>query len=103
MHLPHDRLRSTDGRRSFETRALVVRQQLGEDPQSGSLNFLVGKRPTCASVLCGIRNGYGLPYKRLHRARFDVPKAPAGAPAVQIARARSESCLRRWERKRDDK
>lgn len=74
-----------DMRRSFDTLALVVRQQLGEDPQSGSLYVFVGKRPTRAKVLWWDRNGYCLLYKRLHRALFDVPAVQAGTPAVQIS------------------
>ena len=38
-----------DMRRSFDTLALVVRQHLGEDPQSGSLYVFVGRRPTRAT------------------------------------------------------
>src|SRR5438105_1067668 len=33
-----------DMRRSFDTLALVMRQQLGEDPQRGTLYVFVGKR-----------------------------------------------------------
>jgi transposase len=73
-----------DMRRSFDTLALVVRQHLGEDPQSGSLYVFVGKRPTRAKVLWWDRNGYCLLYKRLHRALFDVPKGSDGAPSIQI-------------------
>ena len=74
-----------DMRRSFDTLALVVRQHLGEDPQSGSLYVFVGKRPTRAKVLWWDRNGYCLLYKRLHRALFDVPQGSAGGPSIQIS------------------
>jgi transposase len=74
-----------DMRRSFDTLALVVRQHLGEDPQSGSLYVFVGKRPTRAKVLWWDRNGYCLLYKRLHRALFDVPQGSGGAPSIQIS------------------
>jgi transposase len=74
-----------DMRRSFDTLALVVRQHLGEDPQSGSLYVFVGKRPTRAKVLWWDRNGYCLLYKRLHRALFDVPQGSAGVPSIQIS------------------
>lgn len=74
-----------DVRRSFDTLAQVVRQHLGEDPQSGSLYVFVGKRPTRAKVLWWDRNGFCLLYKRLHRALFDVPQVPAETAAVQIS------------------
>ena len=74
-----------DMRRSFDTLALVVRQHLGEDPQSGSLYVFVGKRPTRAKVLWWDRNGYCLLYKRLHRALFDVPQGSAAVPSIQIS------------------
>lgn len=74
-----------DMRRSFDTLALVVRQHLGEDPQSGSLYVFVGKRPTRAKVLWWDRNGYCLLYKRLHRALFDVPQGSTGVPSIQIS------------------
>ena len=74
-----------DMRRSFDTLAQVVRQQLGEDPQSGSLYVFVGKRPTRTKVLWWDRNGFCLLYKRLHRALFDVPQVQAGTAAVQIS------------------
>ncbi len=54
---------SHDMRRSYDTLVLVVRQQLGEDSQSGSLYVFVGKRPTRAKVLWCDRNGYCLLYK----------------------------------------
>jgi transposase len=53
-------LEPQDMRRSFDRLALVVREQLGEDPQSGSLYVFVGKRATRAKVLWWERNGYCL-------------------------------------------
>lgn len=74
-----------DMRRSFDTLALVVQQQLREDPQSGALYVFVGKRPTRAKVLWWDRNGYCLLQKRLHRALFEVPAGEAvSAAAVKI-------------------
>ena len=73
-----------DMRRSFDTLALVVRQLLGENPQSGALFVFVGKQHTRAKVLWFDRTGFCLLYKRLHRALFQVPKATDGAVAVRI-------------------
>lgn len=74
-----------DMRRSFDTLALVVRRQMGEDPQGGTLYVFVGKRPTRVKVLWWDRNGFCLLYKRLHCALFDVPVGQAGVAAIQIS------------------
>ena len=63
-----------DMRRSFDTLALVTRELLGEDPQSGALYIFVGKSATRVKVLWWDRNGYCLLYKRLHRALFVLPR-----------------------------
>jgi transposase len=62
-----------DMRRSFDGLALAAKEHLGEDPQSGALFVFVNKPKTRMKVLWFERNGYCLLYKRLHRARFDVP------------------------------
>ena len=62
-----------DLRRSFDGLALATRQVLGEDPQSGALFCFVNKRSNRLKVLWWDRNGYCLLYKRLHRARFELP------------------------------
>lgn len=73
-----------DMRRSFDTLALVTKQLLGEDPQSGALFVFVGKRANRAKVLWWDRNGYCLLYKRLHRALFRMPQSTDGRPSVRI-------------------
>lgn len=74
-----------DMRRSFDRLALVVKEVLGEDPQSGALYVFVGKSSTRAKVLWWDRNGYCLLYKRLHRALFSIPAAPdTSSPGVRI-------------------
>lgn len=73
-----------DMRRSFDTLALVTRQLLGEDPQSGTLYVFIGKRASRAKVLWWDRNGYCLLYKRLHRALFRVPRAAHGVTGLRI-------------------
>ncbi|HZF29420.1 MAG TPA: IS66 family insertion sequence element accessory protein TnpB [Gammaproteobacteria bacterium] len=74
-----------DMRRSFDRLALVVKEVLGEDAQSGALYVFVGKSSTRAKVLWWDRNGYCLLYKRLHRALFAVPATPdAATSAVRI-------------------
>lgn len=74
-----------DMRRSFDRLALVVKEVLGDEPQSGALFVFVGKSSTRTKVLWWDRNGYCLLYKRLHRALFSVPPASdATATAVRI-------------------
>lgn len=74
-----------DMRKSFDTLALVAKQILGEDPQSGSLYVFVGKHANRVKVLWWDRNGYCLLYKRLHRALFRLPVGGADrGPGVQI-------------------
>jgi transposase len=63
-----------DMRKSFDTLALVTREVLGEDPQSGALYVFVGKGATRVKVLWWDRNGYCLLAKRLHRALFVLPR-----------------------------
>lgn len=62
-----------DMRRSFDGLALAAREHLGEDPQSGALFVFINKRRNRVKVLWFDRNGYCLLYKRLHRARFELP------------------------------
>jgi transposase len=72
-------------RRSFDSLALVAREVLGEDPQSGAVYVFVGKRPTRCKLLWWDRNGFCLLSKRLHRALFVMPDAArAEGDAVRI-------------------
>lgn len=62
-----------DMRRSFDALALVVRDGLAKDPQSGALFVFVNKRANRLKVMWFEKNGYCILYKRLHRARFELP------------------------------
>jgi transposase len=74
-----------DMRRSFDRLALVTKELLGEDPQSGALYVFVSKRATRAKVLWWDRNGYCLLQKRLHQALFRLPSGNGSAgPALRI-------------------
>jgi transposase len=70
-----------DLRRSFDGLALSVRQVLGEEPQSGALFCFLNRRADRFKCLWWDRNGYCLLYKRLHRARFEVPQGGGGSGA----------------------
>lgn len=63
-----------DMRRSFRRLAAVARDELGEDPPSGTLFVFVSKSSTRVKVLWWDRNGYCLLYKRLHHALFRLPR-----------------------------
>lgn len=73
-----------DMRRSFDTLAAVVREVMGEDPQSGSLYVFVGKRPTRVKVLWWDKTGFCLLTKRLHRALFVVPEGDDAQTSAQL-------------------
>lgn len=74
-----------DMRRSFDALALVTRDLLGEDPQSGSLYVFVSRSATRVKVLWWDRHGYCLLYKRLHRALFVLPRdAPKAGVTMQL-------------------
>lgn len=64
-----------DMRRSFDALALVVQQKLALDPQSGALFVFASKRGQRLKVLWFDHNGYCILYKRLHKARFELPDA----------------------------
>ena len=62
-----------DMRRSFDALALVVRESLALDPESGALFVFASKRSNRLKVLWFDHNGYCILYKRLHGALFELP------------------------------
>jgi transposase len=62
-----------DMRRSFDALALVVRESLALDPESGALFVFASKRSNRLKVLWFDHNGYCILYKRLHAAHFELP------------------------------
>jgi transposase len=66
-----------DMRRSFDGLALVVRERLALDPESGALFVFASKRNNRLKVLWFDHNGYCILYKRLHAALFELPDAPS--------------------------
>ncbi len=94
-----------DMRKSFDTLAAVVRDLMGEEPQSGALYVFAGKSPTRVKVLWWDTNGYCLLAKRLHRALFVMPEADEGKKSVRIDAAALAQLLggvAREQRKRRD-
>lgn len=62
-------------RRSFDALALVVRESLALDPETGALFVFASKRSNRVKVLWFDHNGYCILYKRLHGALFELPEA----------------------------
>lgn len=74
-----------DMRRGFDGLALIARQKLEQDPQSGALLIFTSRRRDRLKALWWDRNGYCILYKRFHEAVFEVPVAnEAGTFAVRI-------------------
>jgi transposase len=74
-----------DMRRSFDALALVVRESMALDPESGALFVFASRRSNRLKVLWFDHNGYCILYKRLHGALFELPDAPSSdRPLVSI-------------------
>lgn len=74
-------------RRSFDALALVVREVVALDPESGALFVFASKRGNRIKVLWFDRNGYCILYKRLHRASFELPDIGGASHVAIDARA----------------
>lgn len=84
-----------DFRRSFDGLALAARQVLQEDPQSGAIFVYFNKRMNRLKLLWWDESGYCLLYKRLHRARVELPCSPRiGSRSVRIDASMLASLLR---------
>jgi len=71
--------RATDLRKSFDSLAELVRQQLQGDPLSGQLFVFRNKRADRVKLLYWDDDGFVLLYKRLEAGTFRFPEAePAG-------------------------
>ena len=73
-----------DMRRSFDTLALVVREALKQDPQSGALFVFLGKSASRLKVLWWDRNGYCLLSKRFSGAAYKFAHTEDDGVRVQI-------------------
>ena len=75
----------TDLRKSFDTLAEVVRQQLQGDPLSGQLFVFRNKRADRVKLLYWDEDGYVLVYKRLEAGTFRFPAASGAGVQVRAA------------------
>ncbi len=77
--------RPTDLRKSFDTLAELVRQQLGGDPLSGQLFVFRNKRADRVKLLLWDDDGFVIVYKRLEAGTFRFPEAEAASVEVRAA------------------
>lgn len=81
---------STDLRKSFDTLAGVVRQQLGRDPLSGHLFVFCNRRHNRIKLLFWDQNGWWLCSKRLEEGTFAWPETTT---ATEVALSAQELAL----------
>ena len=77
--------RPTDLRKSFDTLAEVVRQQLQGDPLSGQLFVFRNKRADRVKLLYWDEDGFVIVYKRLEAGTFRFPQGEAGGVEIRAA------------------
>ena len=77
-------LEPTDMRKSFDTLAAVVREELKGDPQSGTWFVFRGKRGGRLKILYWDRDGFAIWQKRLEKGVFELPKVIGDAAVVAI-------------------
>jgi transposase len=77
--------RPTDLRKSFDSLAEVVRQQLQGDPLSGQLFVFRNKRGDRVKLLYWDEDGFVLIYKRLEIGTFRFPQASVAGVAIRAA------------------
>ena len=78
-------IQPTDLRKSFDSLAEVVRQQLQGDPLSGQLFVFRNKRGDRVKLLYWDEDGFVLVYKRLEVGTFRFPKATAAGLEIRAA------------------
>ena len=74
--------KATDLRKSFDTLAELVRQQLQGDPLSGQLFVFRNKRSDRVKLLYWNDDGYALWYKRLEEGTFPWPTTDGSRTTV---------------------
>ena len=78
-------LEPTDMRKSFDTLAVLVREHLDGEPQSGTWFVFRGKRGDRLKILYWDRDGYAVWQKRLEAGTFEFPKVIGEATGVTIS------------------
>src|SRR5437763_16974437 len=75
----------TDLRKSFDSLAELVRQQLAGDPLSGQLFVFRNKRADRVKLLYWDEDGFVIVYKRLEAGSFRFPEATAAGVEIRAA------------------
>jgi transposase len=76
---------ATDLRKSFDSLAELVRQQLAGDPLSGQLFVFRNKRADRVKLLYWDEDGFVIVYKRLEVGTFRFPQADAAGVEIRAA------------------
>lgn len=74
-----------DFRKSYDGLCGVVRDALGEDPQSATLFVFRNKRADQVRILWWDRNGFAIWMKRLEQGTFRVVSAPGRSQTISQA------------------
>jgi transposase len=77
--------RPTDMRKSFDSLAEVVRQQIQADPLSGQLFVFRNKRADRIKLLYWDEDGFVIVYKRLEEGTFRFPAADKDGVEIRAA------------------
>ena len=75
----------TDLRKSFDTLAELVRQQMDNDPLSGQLFVFRNKRGDRIKLLYWDEDGFVIVYKRLEKGTFRFPQADSASLQIRAA------------------
>lgn len=76
---------ATDLRKSFDSLAELVRQQLQADPLSGQLFVFRNKRADRVKLLYWDEDGFVILYKRLEEGTFHFPQGDADGVEIRAA------------------
>jgi transposase len=76
---------ATDLRKSFDTLAELVRQQLRRDPLSGQLFVFRNKRADRLKLLYWDEDGFVIVYKRLEQGTFRFPQGDSAGVEIRAA------------------
>jgi transposase len=77
----------TDLRKSFDSLAELVRQQLQDDPLSGHVFVFRNRRSDRVKLLYWDEDGYIIVYKRLEAGNFRFPAAAANQAGISMRAA----------------
>jgi transposase len=71
-------------RKSFDSLAGIVRDQMGADPQTAAIFIFFNRSRTHIKLLSWEGDGFSLYYKRLEKGTYEIPPLPDGGPSMAI-------------------